>query len=634
MRVPTKDGVSVGLNSSAQISTAMTSMATDLASSAMGLVQKYQSEKDSSDLQEAQNKRIKAVNDWKGEAFQKEGEAALGLTKSYIDKSKEIDDGITANLSPRARKEYDNWSFRTGENDRMSVMLHEQKSDQQVKTARFNNGLTLSEDMVRKDARSYQDAAFHLESTLQNGLSSGIIKPEEFESKKIEIENKFRGEVGKSYYTQNKHEFMKKINDFGFGESEKARWNEKYKDDLAAEAREKKTLYAEEARLIMDQRKDFSAQAVDKSDTSHYFENAKKLNDMGYKDWARDLEREGKLYDRTIKFNDQYKGAPLSEKFKAAKDLQVSNEVAGSGIDFQSRQTIQKETFKQVQAFNKDPAEFVSKIAQGSNFEEIGSSRISLQKSQGIVPEKGFNILTGAENSNYKQAFEAGDERQKAELVMELGKYGKHAPKVIQELGVSKSLAFAPMFKNKRDIELLVSGATSKPTNLDSNIKTSDYEEAAQDSKLFQMMAKVQTDFPTDSGLGEHLKDLKNTMVNISMKKMDPNAGSKFFDDNFEVEEDSDKKIYFSKEYDSDDVIKTLDTKKQQILDSFKTNNKQYDTQAKWAIRDYSWVNSPSGFVLADKKTGRIVPGSSVEYTEVKNGLAPHKSRKELIAGE
>nr|BDT27301.1 hypothetical protein BHI3_07670 [Bacteriovorax sp. HI3] len=627
MRIPRRGGVSQ-VGSGAQVQSSMTGLATDTFGAAMDLVGRYKEQQDSSDIQDAQNKKVKELNDWKAANYSRQGESALGMTKEYMEKTKEIDERVSSNLSPKAKRLYGGWSQAQDNQDRLNVMLHEQKQDMAVKESRFNTGLTVAEDMIRQDARTYREAALHVENTLQNGLRSGIIKPEEYDAKKTEIENRFRSELGKSYYTQDKHEFMKNINGFGFGKPEISKWQEKYKDDLRAEERERKTLYAEEARMIMDQRKDFSAQAIDKGDTSHYFSGAQKLRSMGYKDWARDLESEGKLYDRTIKFNDQYKGAPLSEKLKAAQDLTVSDQVEGSGLDFEARKTIQKETYKQVQIFNKDPAGFVSNRAQGNTPEEIASSRISLQRNQGIIPEKGFNVLTFQEKTGYKQAFEAGDERQKAELVQELTKYGKHAPKVIQELEVNKALAFAPMLQDKKALELLVSAASSRPTNLDPNVKEADYKAAAQDSKIYQVMAKVQRDFPTDSGLGEQIKDMQTAMVNIGLKKMDVGAGAKFFDDNFEVEEDSDKTIYFPKSFDSDDVIKTLDEKKQQISDSISLDNKEMATRAKWAVRDYTWVNSPNGFVLADKKSGRVVPGSYVEFEEVRHGLKNNKKSK------
>lgn len=635
MRIPTGNGPR-GITSQAEIQTGQTQMATNLFSLATDMYVQYNNQKDSSDLQEAQNQRLKQINDWKAENYKKQGSDAMGITKSYMEKSKEIDSSLMTNLSPRAQKMYNNWATKAGEDDRLSVMMYEQKQDMEVKKSRFGEGITLAGEMVRQNPKNYKTAFQHLDQTLQNGLDSGLIKPEEIEQYKTEQSNKLRSEMSKSYYSADKHDFIKKMNagEFGLGDGEKGFWNEKYKDDLRAEQRELKSLHAEDMRLIMDRQKDFEAIAVEKEDTSHFFENAKKLRSYGYADQARELERQGKLYDEVIGFRSKNKNASLAEKINAAQNIKLPDSVDGSGIKYESKQTILKEMKKEAQIFNSDPAQYVSGFAIGETPEQMASSRINLQKTQGFIPEKGFRILTNQEQSNYKNAFEAGDERQKVELLNNLEKYGKHSSKVISELGLNRTLAFSPMFTNPRDKELLVNAATSKPVNLSPDIKPTDYNADAQDSKMFRTLAKVQSRFPTDSNLSNTLKDMQEVMVNVSMKMQDTKAGPKLFDRNFNTEEDSDKIIYAPSSLDMDDVISTLDQKKKQISESISTGNKAYDTQARWAVRDYTWINTPGGFALADQKTGRVVPGSSVGYDEVKNGLSKPKTRKELIAGE
>lgn len=617
MKIPRGSGVvSNRVTSTGSVETSQTHGALSTFSNAMGIVQQWNNQRDHAQTQEAINTAIKKTNDWKVQNMARTGKDAQGITQDYLKFNQDLESDLSQNLSNNAKEAFNGWNMRNAESDRMEAMVHEKKQDDYVKESAFNDGLNIAQETIRTDARSWQKAAEHLNTTLELGKESGVIKEEEFDAKKTEITNKFRNELGKSYYTQDKHEFMKNIDQFGFGKPEVEFYKDKYQKDLAAEQREKKVLFAEEARTIYGQRDDMKAQALANEDTSHYFENAKKLKDMGYHEWSKNLEEDGNLYKNVIAFYGDNKNKSLKEISESAQALSVPTKLDGSSSEFKANIAIQKEVKQQLKVYNSDPAQYVQKWAAGSTMEEIASSRLSLQEKQGIYPQKGFQILTSDEKKNFKGAWESGDNKQRTELVLNSSRYGKHTAKVLEEVGVNSSLALAPLLNDEKDIEMLVSGVSTKPEVLD-DTKKSSYSTAAKNSDFYQTLLKVQAAFPTNTDLPQKIKDVESAMIGIGARKVDPEAGAKFFDEHLSTLESKDKLVYFPKTVDEDEVATALDKKKFEIISRFKNGDGIKDMSSRWAVRDAMWVNTTNGFVLMDSRSGSYIPGSEMDMLEL-----------------
>lgn len=638
MKLPRASGVVQNRQTSTgQVDLAETQVATQGFSMATSFISKHNEERDKSKTQEAINTAMRKTNDWKAENMKRTGKAAEGLTEDFLKFNQSLEDELGSQLSNNSRSMFSDWNIRNAENDRAGLVAYQEKQNQFVKAAAFDDGLTVSQEIIRSNAKDWARGFDHLENTLDLGLQSGVIKPEEFEVKKTEMANRLRGEVGKNYYTQDKHEFMKEIDKFGFGEPEIAAYKQKYKNDLAAEEREKKSLFAEEARIIYAKKDDMKAQAVANSDTSHYFENAEKLRGMGYKAWASELEEEGKLYKGVVTFNAENKNKPLKELVDAAGSLGVGQELDGSSMEFKKKTAIQTEVAKQAKMFDTDPAEFVKGWAQGETMEEIADSRMELQKNQGLFPSKGFQITTALEKKTFKGAWDAGDTKQKTELVMEAFSYGKHAPQVLDEVKVNSALALAPMIGfdaatglDEQTVEMLVAGVSTKPEMLDES-KLGDYSSAAKNSEFYKTLVEVQKKFPTNPDLPQRLKDIEAAMTGIGARMVDPQAGAKFFDGKIESVQADDKLVYFPNSLDADEVEASLDKRKDDLLGKFKTGDRIKDTQIKWALRDAVWVNTAKGFVLADSRSGAYIGGTEMDMIELeplKKDLAKKKLKE------
>lgn len=617
MKIPSGNGiVSNRQTSTGRVETQATQMAVNGFSAAAGFVAKWKAEDDKAKLQEAINTATKKTNDWKLENMKRTGKSAEKITEDYLNFSRNIENEVSSNLSNESKKMFSQWNLQSTESERMRFADYEHRQKQEVHLAAFNDGVSIAEETIRTDAKQWPKAMEHLGNTLALGKQSGIIKEEEFEAKQTAYMNKMRTELGKAYYTQDKHDFMKNINQFGFGEPEIAAYKDKYQNDLRAEERERKALYSEEAKLIYARRDDMKAQALANEDTSHYFDNAEKLEKMGYKQWATELREEGSQYKEVVSFNSQNRNRPLKEIMEASASLAVGSDLDGSSSKFKANLAIQKEVMKQAKIFDSDPAEYVSKWAQGSTMEEIASSRISLQESQGFYPQKGIQVLTSSEKKNFKGAWESGDVKQKSELVLNAFRYGKHTSKVLEEVGVNSSLALAPLLTDEKDIEMLVAGVSSKPEILD-DAQKGDFTSAAKSSEFYNVLVKVQQKFPTNPDLPEKIKDIENTMMGIGARKVDPAAGARFFDERLTTVESSDKLVYFPKTIDEDEVEDHLDRKKQDFIKKFQTGDRIKDNQARWALREATWVNTSNGFALLDSRSGAYLPGSEVDMLEL-----------------
>lgn len=640
MKIPRANGIVTNrVSSTGQVETAQTQSAVSGASSVMGFVQKYKAEQDRTKVLEAVNAATKRTNDWKIQNLARTGKDADGITEDFLKFNEELESELGQNLSNNARSEFADWNIRASESDRMNVMLHQKKQDEYVKQTAFNDGINIVQETVRTDAKNWPKAYDHLESTLQLGLQSGVIKEEEFETKRTEITNKMRTELGKSYYTQDKHDFMREINKFGFGEPEVAYYKDKYQKDLAADAREQKALFSEEAKLLYGKRDDMKAQALANADTSHFFEGAQKLRKMGYSEWAGQLEEDGNLYKKVVDFSEQNRNKPLKEIVQAAQGLNVGSELEGSDSEYKSRQAIQLEVQKQAKIFNSDPAQYVRQWAQGGTMEEIADSRLSLQQTQGLYPVKGFHVLTKEEKNTFKGAWESADIRQKTDLIVDSFRYGKHTPRVLDEVGVNSALSLAPVIGfdeatgiNKKNLELLVAGVSTKPDLLD-DAQKSEYASAAKGSDFYNTLLEVQKKFPTNPDLPQRIKDIEGAMTGIGARMVNPEAGAKFFDERIETVNTSDKIIYFPNSIDSDEVEDALDKRKDEIVSKFKTGDMKKDNLSKWAIRDAVWVNTASGFVLADSRSGAYLEGSQIDMLDLEP-LKKDLARQKMKEGE
>ena len=617
MKIPQGNGVVTNrVTSTGNVTLDASRMAASSFSGALDIVDQHLDQRAEKEAQDARNLLIQKKNDLAQKFSSAEGEAALGATQKGLSEYAALEQEITSKLGKRAKTKLGDFTTRLGEDFRMGLISHEKKEEHKSKVSTYENGITLSREMIRKDAKSWKNAVEHMGQTFEMGLKAGLIKPEEAETKRTELTNQFRTEIGKSYYTQDKHDFMKNIDQFGFGKPEIEAYKAKYQNDLAAEEREKKSLFSEEAKLLYGKRDDMLAQATANGDTSHLSENAVKLEKMGFKDWANTLREDASLYEKVISFNDENKNKPLGEILQAARSLSVPEGLDGSSVELKSIQAIQKETLKSAKIFDTDPAEYVSKWAQGGTMEEIASSRLSLQESQGLFPSKGFQFLTASEKKNFKGAWEAGDMKQKTDLVLNSFRYGKHTPKILDEVGVNSSLSIAPMLSDEKDIELLVAGISTKPEILDDTMKA-DYAAAAKGSDFYNTLLKVQAKFPTNPDLPQKIKDIENAMTGIGARMVDPQAGAKFFDEKIKTLDADDKLVYFPQTVDEDEVEDALNKKKDEIVNRFKTGDSSRDLSAKWAIRDAVWVNTSSGFALVDNRSGAYLPGSEMDMLEL-----------------
>lgn len=628
MRIPAGDGIIRNRQTTlGQVQTDRTTAAVQNFGMAMDFVDKYKQQKDSADFQEAVTQAEKRKLEWKSSNFQRKGREAEGLTEDYLKFSEEIMPDLTEKMSGQARKKFADWHNRETEQDKFRVIGYQKEQDDFVKKNALTEGLTLTSELIRQDpkgnwAKAYQDAETHLSL----GLESGAIRPEEFEKVKTEQINSLRGELGKNYYAQDKHDFVRNIDKFGFGKPEKAAYMDRYQRDLRADEREKKVMFQEEKNLIMGQVPDMEVQAKANSDTSFFKEKAEKLKAMGYPEHANSLIEKAATYDQVIGFNEETKSMPLIEKYRAASELKVGPDLDQSSIQYKSMMTIQREVDNDLKQYRADPAEYVSKQVQGSTPAQIASSRISLQKTQGVMPDKGYQVLPLKEQKQNKAVWDTATVEGKVTLVKDMFKYGEHTGKAMVESGLNRSLQLVQHFPaDDKGIELLVAGVSEKPVTLDGS-NAADYSSANKNSAFHQMNTEIQAMFPVNESFPQTTQDIDKAMTGISARMVDPKAGGKFFDERLTILNEGDKKVHAPKKFDEDDLSDVLDYRKRQITGTLGDNYK-----ARSSMRETVWINSPTGFVLMSTKTGLPIDGSDFNLKELDTLQGDANERRKIV---
>lgn len=631
MKIPQGNGIISNRQTAGNMSSSATQFATSALSGGMQLADVWMDQRAEAKAQEVRNGQQREYNQLIEKYKSRQGKEALGSTAEFEKEASEINKRYSSGLGRRTESKLGDFGTRLSENYRMQIMGHERAQEKSYHAATFEDTFNTASELVRKDAKSWRLAFDHVNQGIDTGLKVGLWNEEEHEAKRTEFTNKFRGEAAKSYYAQDKHSFMKEIGQFGFGKAEIASWKDRYQKDLAAEQRELKSLYAEEARGLFSKRDDLKASARLQGTTEHFTAVADKLESYGYKDWAREIRDDQKKYDQLIGFDLEHKGKNLGEKVAAARSLALPEEVEGSADRLAVIKTIQAEVEKDVKNFQDDPYSYIAPRIHGETEEERTASALELQKAQGIPLKEGPLALPKERRDAYASAWESTtDIKERKKLVEDINaNYGKYSSQVFGELKLNSSLALTPYLEG-RDQEILIAAISSKPEISEDLNKLNVYKTASQKAEIYQALAEARKEFPTILGLEKNLKDIQTAAVGIGAIQMDPDAGAEFFDSKFQFERDSDKIIYAPTSVDIDEVVEMLDQKKADFQNSVSSGDPVADDTARMAIRDWTWINTETGYILADKKSGRAIPGTAVHYEETSEAFKRQRESKKM----
>jgi hypothetical protein len=605
MIIPRGTRVVSNQRTAGNISTQATQQAVSNFGAVTDIVDTFLDQRAEANALDVKNKLAEKRNEIINKAKGKQGADAQGITPELYSELESYEKEITSSYGRRTLNKVTPYASGLKNDTKMALVNYESEQEKASRQATFNKGMTIAFDTVRTDAKEWEKAKVHLDESFNAAANSGVFMPEEIEAKKIELEQKFRGEVGQNYYTQDRHDFVKNIDRFGFGKPEKQAWLDKYSRDNMAEERERKSLYSDEKARILGMRDDMKAQSIANSNTSFYFENADKLEKMGYKNEALELREEGGLYSKVIEFNQINKNRPLSEIFEESQKLSVSPDLEGSDKTFKANLLIQKEINTQMKLFKTDPASFVAQKAIGQTSEEIADSRMRLQKEQGISGVSP-RILTNEEKTGLKNLWDTGDVGARANIISRANEYGKHSGKVLSELGVNSTLQLAPLLGNERDVKMLVAGVQNKTFKDFGDEGKNEYVARAKNSEFYQMAASIQKDFPMTSIANEKLQEIEKVMLGISSNNIDPAAGPEFFDKNFNILNQDDMKVFMPKTLDPDEVEDLLAERKEKFLNERLQGSSSLTEKLriKSNIKNSVWVNTSSGVALVDKNTG------------------------------
>lgn len=597
----------------------------DFASSVVGKVMNYKKQKDHNDLISAQNKKNKLLNQWKEENLQRSGSEALGITMEYKNRVREIDEEISSSLSGNAQANYLNWSDRENSNAQLSMAQFENKNFLQVKKNNHTEAISNLFDSVRLDPSSTSKAYQDLEEQVALGVGSGVIDKSEASEYFANQKSKLRKFGANSWYDSDKHEMIKNIDSFGFGEGEKQSWLDKYNRDLKAEERIRKSQFSGMRADILNNKDGMRAIALETGDTTPFQEAIDNLNEMGFKQDAISLNKEKKLYDKARESNKNLEGLSLAEKARKISAMKVGEDVEEAGSNLKVRDLLSNRVKTEISNFKKDPAQFVESRVTGNTLEEKTRSSLRLQQEQGVPLKGGGRILTDSQKLQISETFKTANSSDRVRVIDELQAYGEFTTKTYQELGLPRSMGMYKYLGDSVEKELFINSAVEKP-KLKPGESIADYRDISN-IPLVRVLEKAGSYQPGNQ-FRNTVDSINETLINYNVNRNDPGASRKMLEEKFDIIDEDSVSAFIPKYLDEDEVEDALEVRMQEIKKE-KLELLQASEDGSDAIfisnaleEDSIWINGNDGLILISKKTGKAIPGekSFIPFTELGHG--------------
>lgn len=591
-----------------------------------GIVEQYKSQRDHDDLIKAKNTLNEQVNMFKAEQFAKEGEEARGSSEKYQELYNKYKEEISSNLSDRARDSFSTYANQRFSNEKSEFYRFEHMQNKKLAKQNFSSALSSIQEKVRINPSAFLEAQKELEETHVLGVGSGALSKAELQESLTKSKRSLRDYAMNESYSKDMHVAIRNIDQMGFGDGEKQRWLKRYQTDVKTE--ERKKLYNNKLARenLMENIKGMEAIAQEHGDVAQLLDAAKQLEGLGYDQDSAKIIKKAEIYESSYEMFQDIKTLPLKEASDYIGKLNVSMDPREADRELKVRDLAVKFQAQRVKQFNDDPAGFVSQFQVGRTGEEIISSRLKAQSEQGISPRNGFKALTKSEAKEYKVQFENAATSDQVKIVADLqNNYGKHTNKVLREIGLSPTASLVTHFPEGKSRELFLSATSSKKIQVTNGDKYNDYVASAKNSDVMDIVNEVRSMMGQNPALAKQAHEMERTIANISALQGDIEAGPNMFDENFNISDDVDKKIFYPKSLDESDVEYSLNKQKQvfkteiiqNYFDSMKENdliiNEGYTREELNHIVDQAvWVNSNDGFVLVDEISGKAI---SDEYS-------------------
>ncbi len=384
----------------------------------------------------------------------------------------------------------------------------------------------------------------------------------------------------------------------------------------ARKEREKKSRETALKHDILANLSGMEAIAQEHGDVTELRNAAAQLKEVGDNKWARKVNKKADIYERSYKDLVKIHNLTISEAKDYARNLSVSKDAKEADTELKVKTVIQSAMERRIKEYEKDPVKVVGMFAIGKTGEQVVESRMKLQEQQGHNIKGGFKALTLDEAKQNSMKFQESDSRGKVALIREIDQeYGQHSNQVLRESGISPTVILSKYLPEGTAQETFVMSATTNKVEVTGDIKRSEVQARVRDSEFSKMLNEVRSIMPDNKKVAEQIEDLQRTMVNYGLNTGNESAGVEVLTNSLTVISDDDKKIFFPKDLDEDDIEFDLNLKKEEFkklvqedlkdgtLDDFDGELSQFiENDISHLIDDAVWVNSRQGFVLINNQ--------------------------------
>lgn len=421
---------------------------------AIGIANRMQKERDTDLLVEAQNRYTQSMTDFSIKAEQERtGGNARGYTKDFLGASDTAMADVATWLeqnggSSGAGQAFSQWATQRKTAGNATAARFEHGQLLTHSNDLFNQRLQTISDQVESSPGSYADAVTQLEESFALGVEQGLFREEEAKTKFHEAKERLGVNAFESLYATDRGRAMKAVDAFGLSPVQAAKAKKRYQADVRADAAIARAERAEKAGLLLDDLEDAETIATYTGDAAAMETIGKSLAALGDKRGEK-IIRKAEFYRESKALITESTNIPLSElatsinaergKMTVASGTSDPGSLRRSALTLQVQEKIYAE---RVAALKADPAGSVTmratKIAgEAATPAALVDARLRLQSGDGLAAPL-QKVLTSSERENFANAWRAGGTQERLVLFQQIqASYGKHAPRVIGEIGLN-----------------------------------------------------------------------------------------------------------------------------------------------------------------------------------------------------
>lgn len=447
VHIPQRPGgqMSMRVVSSAEADTGVGRSMMRLGGAVEALAAKWQQEKDTDDLVEAQNVYTQKMSEWMAESEKtRTGKSAEGFTKDFKTKHSEISEEISGGMNNRVQRFFNNWATgREAQGTEQSVRYEHQQMQlygQDVHNQRMQQIV----NTIEQNPGQWRDAMRQAEESFVLAVGQGVFRKEEAAVESEKWRDKLKGVAFENMYAKNRGAAMSSLKEFGFSLADQEQLKKKFKADQAHDAALANQGRNEQVKLLSGQLKDAVYMAENSGNTKAMVGIADKLAKLGRGKEAEKIRLAASVIDNNYAAIKEVQADSVPEAMRKTAALATTVDALGkAGTNpeeyvkkSRELELRQKALKNKISGFETDPAAMAAPVAVGETGQQQLQSRLNIQADNG-VPISKRKVLSKEESSQMRGQFESLNIDAQVGFAQGIvTQYGSLSPKVFAELGL------------------------------------------------------------------------------------------------------------------------------------------------------------------------------------------------------